>query len=563
MKKVFFSLFFIMLLAIPAHASFYVEQVSAEVAVQENGKAKVTERIQLTFDETESQVVVPLPEGNISRISGEGFHYKVEKTEEGVNVVFSTKGGFSGTQSFTVSYHMAAPASATESEIDYSVGILSARWPVNVGVCSFQVSLPAADSATPEGFVLSPQVISGYYGELSREESALEVSGTVVTGEVTDRMAYDSVAVAFALPEGYFHVRKATIPVVSISYLAVGMMALLLLCVIYWRIRLRNPGQAITSRLLSPGGLLACQLSQALDGTTCDMAALILEWANLGYLSIHVAKQGKVALTRGIAMGSERSRAEQWLYNQIFAGKRRVGMTPGRFARAGARFQAISRRSLRRVYVDKTGGRLSLVQLPCNGLLAVGIGYMSYMLLPDYGGFIVLAVLFGAVGLLYSFAFHRYLADWVALRRFSWKTAALLVVAAVLLASGLLGGAFLVMIVGLAACGFSAIATASGPRRNPRGREIMAETKGCRKFYHRVSWQRLQVLMGRNDRFFQEQLPKAVALSADKALAKRCERLLTPQPEWLTGVRRKTFSAKELQRQIRPVVKALRAAFEA
>lgn len=562
MKKLFFSLFFLLVLTVPAAAGFQVDQVSADAVVSENGRTTVTERIQLTFDEPETRVTIPLPDGDLSHISGEDYRCRVNKTDAGVDVVFSSSGGFSGTQTFTVRYTVAAPSDAAAEEIRYALGILSSRWEKDVGLCSFQISLPASRTALPEDFVLSPQVLSGYYGTLSQEESQLTVSGNLLSGSARERMAYDSISVEMTLPGGYFTVRRAAIPVVSVTYVSLVMLGIALLCFLYWRLKLRTPRQSISLRFLPPGGLLPCQLPQALDGASCDLAALMLEWANLGYLSIQITPGGTVALTRGIAMGSERSRAEQRLYRQIFAGKRRVAATPKRFSGAAAQFRAASRRSLNRVIFDRTGGNVVFVQIPCRVLLAVSIGYMAARLLPEGAGFTVLAVLIGILGFAYSIYFHSCLAAWRALRRFAPITGLVLALAAVLLGLGLVSGAVLEVGIGLLACGFSALATSSGPRRSQRGRDLMAEAKGCRMLYHQISWQRLQVLVGQNNRFYQRQLPMAVALGADRALAKRCERLPVPQPEWITGIRLREFSAKELRRQLKPVIKALRAAFE-
>ena len=374
-------------------------------------------------------------------------------------------------------------------------------------------------------------------------------------------MAYDSLALAVTLPSGYFYVRSTAIPMIHVTYLFVGMLLVLLLLMVYWRLRLRTPRLEVSPRLLTPGGLLACQLSQMLDGGTCDVAVLVLEWANLGYLTIQSSKKGYVILTRMIPMGNERSKAEQRLFTRIFATGNRVAATPGRFSAAAARFRAASRRSLNRVIFDRKGGNVVFLQIPCRILLAIGIGYIAYSLLPDGSAFLFLAVLIGIVGFLYSIYLHDALARWVSLRRFSPRTLGLLLVALLILILGLMSGAFLEAATGLFACCFSAIATASGPRRSQRGRDLLMQTRGLKLFYRKVSWQQLQVITGRNDRFFQAQYPKAAALGVDKAFAARFERLPTPRPEWLPGGSGKTTSAAALQRRLADILKSLRAAF--
>ncbi len=560
MKKAIFSLFFICLLSFAVFADYQVDQSTVNAEVSRTGRAQVTATFQVTFDAAQEELRVPLPEGSVSRVSAETYHYNVDETADGVDVVLT--GSFAGTQTVTVSYTVSAsPTSTADGEV-YQIGLLSSRWACTVGACSFQVILPQPSGTMPEGYTIAPQLLSGYYGALKDTDVGLTVNGTILTGTAENRMAYDSLALQVTVPSGYFYVRSSALPMVHITYLSLGMAALLILLVLYWRLRIKTPKQEVSPRLLTPGGLLSCQLPQLLDGGTCDLAVLMLEWANLGYLSIQVNKKGYVILTRMIPMSSERSQAEQRLFARIFSTGPRVIATPGRFAAAAARFRRASRRSLNRVIFDRKGGNVVFLQLPCRLLLAVGVGYLAEALLPEGSGFLVLAVLAGIAGFVYSIYLHKYLSQWAALNRFSRNTAICLALALVLVVLGLVGGAFLETAIGLGACCFSAVASSRGPRRSVRGQEFLAQAKGCQMFYRKVTWQRLQLLTGRNGRFFQLQLPKAAALGVDKAFAQRFERLPVSWPEWL-GRGSGTATAAELQRQIAVILTNLRLAFEA
>lgn len=559
MKKVAFFLFFICLLIPSVFADYQVDQATVNAEVSTNGRTQVTATYQLTFDGAQDQLEVPLPDGTISRVSAETYRYKVNKTDSGVDVVLT--GTFSGTQTVTVSYTVSDTYSTTSDGEVYQLGLLSSRWARNVGACSFQIILPQPSGTMPEDYTLTPVVLSGYYGALADSESGVSLNGTIVTGSVENRMAYDSLTAQVTVPTGYFYVRSSAISMIHVTYLAIGMLAVLLLLMIFWRVRIRTPRQNPQSRLLAPGGLLPCQLPQVLDGATCDIAAMILEWANLGYLTIQRTKKGCVVLTRAIPMGSERSKAERKLFQRIFATGYRVAATPGRFAAAGAQFRAASRRSLNRIIFDPKGGNVVLLQIPCRILLAVGIGYLAQQMLPEGGGFVVLAVLAGIVGFFYSIYLHSGIARRVALKRTSAGYRITLLLALVLLVLGFLGGAFLEVLIGLFACCFSAVATSVGPRRSVRGQDLLSQARGCRMFYRQVTWQRLQVLTGRYNRFFQSQLPKAAALGVDKAFAKRFERLPVPRPEWLGGRGPASTTAADLQRETAGILKGLRESF--
>lgn len=554
MKKVLFSLFFICIFLVPALADYQVDSVAVSAEVSAKGRAQVTTTVQLTFDTATEQVTIPLANADVSRVSAGDYRFSVDETDDGTDVIVKNKDGFVGTQTFLITYTVSYADDGDDEADTFTLGLLSSRWARPIGSCSFQVIMPQA-------FEAEPQIVSGYYGILSAADAGLTVTDTSFSGSVTERMAYDSLSVVLTLPNQYFAVRSATIPVISITFLSVGMLAVLLLCILYWRLKLRSRRVSSSPRLLRPEGILPCQLPTVLDGSTCDVSAMILEWANLGYLSISYARSGTPVLTRLMVMGSERSKAEQRLFAQIFAQRSRTAITPGRFSRAAAQFRAASNRSLHRVIFDPKSGNPALVQIPCRLLLALGIGYMAYQLLPEGGGFVVLAVLIGLVGLFYSLQLHNALLRFAALRSTSPVLLLCLALMLSLLPISLMAGTFPEIAVGIAAILFSSIATAPGPRRSARGVDAMAQTKGCRTFYRQAAWKRLQVFQGKSARFFQTQLPNAVALGVEKQFARRFEDLSVPVPEWLTVPKKSPQTAKNLQQQLAPLLRQLREAF--
>lgn len=563
MKKLLFFLFFISLFACPAMAAYSVDSVTTSAEVSTTGEAEVSTVVQLTFTEGESSVTIPLPDGDLSHIDSSASRYKVRRTDDGVDLVFTAGGqGFVGSQTYVITYTVAAPADSSEESDEYSLELLSPRWGLDIGSFSYQVTMAGSNVPLEEGFRLAPQIVSGYYGPLSEYDAGLTINGTIFSGTITDLMAYESMGLQISLPEGYFYVKPDLIPVIAITWLSVGMLIVLALCLVYWRRTLYTRPVEAVSRALTPEGILPCQLPLALDGKTCDVAALILEWANLGYLAIRRSRNGTLVLVQGIPMGTERSKAERTLYRNIFASNRMVAMTPGRCSAAANKFRASARRSLARMCFDRKSGNPALVQLLCRLMTAVGIGFMFYRLFPDGAGFLVIAIILSFPGLLYAIRLHDALSDWVVLRIYSIRTFVPVALMPVLLVFGLLAGAFPEVSIGLLATVLSALLTGSGPRRDERGRDLMAQVRGCRIFYHTVEWSQLQLLLGQSNRFFQRQLPNATALRCDKAFARRFERLAVPCPEWLPDKRRTSFTAVSLQREIALIMRDLRRALE-
>ena len=554
MKKIVFLLFFISVFMAPALADFQVDSVDVAAEVADTGRAQVTTTVQLTFDSVTSQVTIPLPESRASDVSVGDFRFSTQDGKTGVEVTVSRSDGFAGTQTFVVRYSVPYRDTGGEEADSFSLGFLSSQWEKPIGSVSLNVLMPAA-------FEAEPVISSGYNGELSPGESHLAVTGSGFGCALGQRMAYDTMAASLTLPEGYFKVRRAAVPVVSLTYLTMVMAGILVLCIVYWRLKLRFRRTESRARLLLPEGLMTCQLPMALDGSTCDVPAMILEWANLGYLAISLSRRGTVVLIRRMQMDSERSAAEQKLFARIFGGKSQVAVTKGRYSAAAARFRASSRKSLYRVIFDRTGGNPVLVQLVCRVLLAVSIGYLFGQLLPEGGGFVILAVLLGIAGFVYSIYLHSAVSSFAALRRVTLPGLVSLALMPVLLALSVMAGALPEYAVGLTACLFSAIATAPGPRRSSRGADIYAQAQGCRTFYRQASWSRLQLFQGRSSRFFQRQLPRAVALGVERQFAERFERLPVPMPDWLWLPEPASRSADALRRQLKPILRQLRDGF--
>lgn len=564
MKKLLFSLFFICLFAFPVFADFTVDAVDVSATISVDGKTQVTDTITLTFRETEKSVTIPLPDGELGSISAGDYRFKVQKTDEGTNVVISSSSGLAGTQTFQISYTLNNTFKRTEESDTYTIHMLSSRWAKEIGSCSYQIVLPGA-YAQPEDpaldFEPTVEIISGYYGSLSKGESRMDFSGNVITGQVQNRMSYDSLSGKITLPPGYFYVRQATLAVVSFTWLALFMAVLLLLSMIYWYLRVRTPKKPVSARILAPEGLLPCQLPQALDGRTCDIPALILEWANLGYLSFRTTAKGQLVLVQNMVMGSERSRAEQRLFRSIFGSAPRVLATPGRYSGSAARFRATMQKQFSRAAFDRKGGNIVLVQLPCQILFGIGWGAMVSRMLPEGAGFVVISVLAGMIGFVYAAMLHRHLSTALSIHRDLPKTALFCLGSLLMLILSLFFGAIIEMLIGTAACVISSLATASGPRRNVHGQELLAQTKGCRRFYRQVPWNRLHIYHSRNSRFFQGHFPRAAALKTDRSFARRFEHLSIPRPDWLLSSNQKPLSAATLQKQLSRLLRQLQEAF--
>lgn len=561
MKKALFSLFFLILFMVPSMASYTVDSMNVTANVDRDGKTQVSALFQVTFHEETSSLTIPLPDANATRIDSDSFRSRVKRTSEGTNVVISRSGGFLGTQTFSLSYTVPATEDTDDEADAYHIGFLSSRWGVEIGACSFSLVLPGPSSQMPENFSLDPEIFSGYFGPLSPLDCDLTVTDATVSGLVTDMMAYDSLEANLTLPEGYFYVREAAVPELTITVVTIAMVMVLLLILLYWWRTIFVFPESSSQRMLMPEGLLACQLPQVLNTATVDMPALILEWANLGYLSIGTSHGGQPVLVKNLPMGSERGESEQQLFDRIFHGRNAVAATPGRFAGIAAQFRKASKTDLNHRLLDPKGGSLNLVDMLCRLLCGFGSGYMFTKLLPDGGGFIIISIVLGLVGFVYGGHLSAFSCKLLTQKHVPLRQLWVPGIALLLLAGGLVSGSFPEILTGILAMVLSGFLKSMGPRRNKRGQEAVYQARGLKKFYRRISWQTVRAYSQKDDRFFQKHLPRALALGCEMAFAKNCLQTTVPRPEWLLTPGPRQSSAKALLKQLKPLIRQLREAF--
>ena len=562
MKRIFFLLFFIIMLMVPAFADYQVESINFSADVTSAGKTQVTTVFELSFDDPAASVTIPLPSGEVSGVSVSDYSYRIEREDDYTALTVSSKGRLLGTQLISVSYTIPAAEDSDDEEDLYSINLLSSRWGREIEQFSFSLSLPASDTALEEGTEITPLLESGYYGSTEAYGASAELSGTMVSCTLQKLLAYDTLSLTVSLPEGWFHVRQAAIPALSLSLTAVILAGLLLLVLLYWFFFMRFPWVETISRQLPPDGLLPCHMAYAMDGASCDLAALLLEWANLGYLYISARSRRGLILTKKMDMGTERSRSERQLFKRIFRGKQRAAVTKGRFRAAGQRYMAATCPTLNRILFDRKGGSGRLLRLPARLMAGVGVGYIAYGFLPDGNGYIVLAVLVGALGLLYGGELSRAVRLMRGRRSLNFPGLLLCLSAGALMVPALFAGTIPETGLGLLGCILCGFLEGGGPRRNERGREIYAQTKGCRYYYRSAPWRRLQHNSAVNSRYFQQQYPRAAALRSEKAFAALFEGISVPPPEWYPALGTERMEVRALEKKLRPVLRQLRDAFE-
>lgn len=483
----------------PLSGETAIRSVQITVVIDETGKASVTQVMQMSIVGTETQLRFAFPETSKSR-KIEGWRTK-SSAENGLRYLTVTNdSGFTGEQSFTLTYTQDGLVSEGEQSQKLSLPLLAAQ-DYRIGSISLAVNLPTE-------FSTKPSFSSGYYGEIIEDYMTIEVLPTAVTAIVSDVLQdNDTLTMNQTLPDGYFKGSFSTGTLTTfMTVLTVIVLAAVLL--LWWQ-GLHNATLRVQSRTLPPDGVNPGDLPFLIAGGNADFNMLVSYWASLGYLSFYINQKGHVILRRRMDMGNERRPFERKLFDWLFGNDTVCDGASLRYKRVGERAMALIPHYWGRRLYDRRSGSPFLVRLLC--CLACAFATVCAM---DTVAPLKLHGLFLFLGFIAGFALC-----WMTLRAIGafflsdWVQAGIgACCGLLLLILGGLGGATMVMLPAVAITVFISWQTLHGGLRNTYGNEVISQTLGFRRFLLHVSDHHMQQMLRRDPQFFYKMLPYAQAM---------------------------------------------------
>lgn len=487
----------------PLAEETHIRSLQISCTVDGGGKASVTQTVELSIIGALTEVRLAVP---AAAKKAQAAGYKAKASTESGNryLTISNEAGFTGTQTFTVSYTLSDLVTGTDEGQTFLLPLLAAQvYPISS--MQFSVALPQTADAYPD-------FSSGYYGELIEDALNFTASSSVISGVTIEPLKdHETMSMTLSLPKGFFsgHYHEGLLSKV----MTVILFVLLALDVFYWWRLLRNDPLRVQARTLPPDGVNPGDVPYLLSGGDADFNMLVSHWATLGYLSFYINKSGHVILRRRMSMGNERRLYERKLFDLLFGGETLCDGASLRYKKVGEKAMAvIPRYWARRLYSRDSGSPFLARLLSCLVCAAATLCAMD-ALAPDK-----LHVLFLLAALVAGFALcwliHKacgayYLSDWL------W-TGAGAGSALLLLILGGLGGATLVMVPAVALAVFIGWQTAHGGRRSDYGNEVIAQTLGFRRFLHNASDHHLMQMLRRDPQYFYKMLPYAEAMGRGK-----------------------------------------------
>ena len=476
-----------------------IRSMEVSVNIDEGGRATVTQVVELSIVGTLQEIRFSFPEG-AKKCDIPGYWTSSDK-EHGIRyLTLSNRKGFTGTQTFTMTYTMSGLVKGGDASQVLTLPLLSLQ-DYRIGVLSFTVNLP-------EEFASRPRFTSGYYNNLVEDLMTVSTQGSVAAGMVNEIMRdNDTLTMTLSLPEGYFAGRygeSKLSPVMSVI-----IFLLLAAVAVYWVRTMKNPPLRVHARTLPPDGVNPGDIPFLLAGGDADFNMLVSHWAVLGYLSFYVNKGGHVILRRRMDMGNERRAFERKLFDLLFGGENMVDGASIRYKKVGEKaMQVIPRYWGKRLY-EKRSGSPGVVKLLCGLACALSAVVAMDAVAPEklHGMFLFVSFIagFAMCWIIFKACGAYYLNDWV------WVGAGI-GCGLVLLIIGGIGGATLTMLPCVALSGFLAWRTCHGGLRRPYGDEVIGQTLGFRRFLYNAADHHLMQMLRRDPQYFYKILPYAEAM---------------------------------------------------
>lgn len=385
----------------------------------------------------------------------------------------------------------------------------------------FSVTLPGAVEALP-GFV------SGYHEARIEEDLTYNINGATITGSSVRALKdHETLTMTMAVTEQMFP--RTLTHTHDYQWALIAMMICAAAALAYWIIAMWNrPGFARTQPE-PPQGYSAGTLGCVLAGTGIDLTMMVLGWAELGYVLIHV-KGNRVILHRRMDMGNERSETEVRWFRKVFGKRDRVDTTEFRYAqlcRIAAKTPADTTELFRRF-----NGNPKIFQ-GIAGLIGLFGGMAIAVAMADGAALQgLLLVLLGGLGALSGW--YIQLSGSGFLLRSVRHLKLSLGLCSVWLLLGLISDAMDAALLMVGTLLLAGLLLAWGGRRTAVGRLTQMHTLGFARYLQTISSTQLLRICRNDPDYFFRVAPYALALGREKTFAKRFGQLRLDRCPYLT-----------------------------
>lgn len=515
-------------LALPAGAESYASKIDNYVTVNADGDALVALTATLHLEAADESLTFPLPL-EATGITMNGASVRTTKTATAVEVnIGRATGGLTG--DFTVRFDFTLPKAVAVTQTEKKERYLQLTLPLLSGF-SYPVQLLNFVVTMPGEIKYVPNFTSIYRQTSMASDLKVNYDGSMLTGSSTAILNdHEAVTMTMVVPNDMFpsistYIREGNpelVPMIAIAGAAL----------LYWLLFLRTLPLIRRRNVVVPEGISAGELGCHLTLAGGDLTMMSINWAQLGYILVHVDK-GRVFLHKRMDMGNERSPFENKVFNMLFSNRNVVDATSMNYAKLSRKVFAMVPGE-RNLLKSSSGnmkvfrGLLSISMIFCGICVAMNMTKISVLQ-------VLLSIILGIFGAVSAWQIHE-----IAYRthlRGKTRVYVGLVCILIWIILGLLCGQWVIPLCAALGQLFLSYFAAYGGRRNELGRYDAGMILGLRSYMKKVKREDLNRLLKNDPDYFFRLAPYALALGVIMPFARNFGSLkMDPCPYIVTDV---------------------------
>ncbi len=504
---------FVMLsLAVPAYADNAASGVSSLTTVTTDGNCTVSMTVTLRIETAVEGLTFPLPLQAVN-IKKDGSFAKTRQTSNAILVDLSSLNGFVGETTLNFTFEMKDVVALNEEKTKTEDPVLMLTLPLLNGF-SYPVQNMKFSIMLPSNIDSQPVFSSIYHQDSIESDLTYAVESNQISGSIADLKDNETLAMTLVVPvemfPGVSTYQRTGNP--EILYMVIcGVLALL-----YWLIFLRTLPFGRARRTTPPEGTTAGELGTRLTLCGVDLTMMVITWAQLGYIMIHLDDNGRVMLHKRMDMGNERSAFEVKTFKALFGNRRVIDGTGYQYARLARKVSASApgRKSL----CKKGSGNVKIFRF----LGCVLLGICGICLAMNLTVVKALQVILSIILFLLAAVSAWYIQEGMYRIHLRYKAPlwASLVLCLVWTLIGVWAGVWYIPLVSVLVELLMGLMAAYGGRRSDAGRLNASQVLGLRSFLKSISKEDIQRLQNNDPEFFYNMVPYAMALGVDKQFAR-------------------------------------------
>ena len=545
MRRVFCLIALILLLCLPVSALNSITSAKNQTVVNTDGSCQVTLALALKLDSMPAGLVFPVP-ANATNITVSGVAVSAPYSGGVRKIDLSGFIVSTGSHSLVIRYQLPDAVSLEKEVLTLKVPLLSGfEFPVEA--FSFIITLPGQVPGRPS-------FTSTYYPDAIETMMYVRVQDDTISGSMDHRLQdHETLTMSLVVNEDLFPqpvAKKWSMDTTDLVMLSFAGLAIL-----YWLLTMRSRPPIVIRRSAAPDGITAGHIPCRLIGQGVDFTAMVLTWAQLGYILIQPDDDGRVLLHKRMEMGNERNDYENRAFRALF-GKRNIVDGTGYHYAVACRKAKRSIPGVQDDFVKHTGNplifrSLALIVGAVNGV-SMAIAFAN-----DSGWQAVLGILLAIAGLFAAW-FLQGIGKSIHTRDKLHAVVGILAAGVWYLLNHLAGEWILAAIVipfeflvGLGAF--------YGGIRTESGKQVAGEILGLRRYLRSLTAKQWKQILHNNPHYYYDMAPYALALGIDRKVARSLKNLRLPNCPYLTTGMDGQLTAAEWNQLLRETAASLDA----